>query len=38
MAGARYGASAIPARWSTRVQHRDELIALADRLLELSEG
>ena len=37
LAGARYGASAIPERWISQVQHRDELIALADRLLELSE-
>lgn len=38
LAGAAYGASAIPARWSDQVQHRDELIAIADRLLELSGG
>jgi ADP-ribosyl-[dinitrogen reductase] hydrolase len=36
LAGAAYGAPAIPARWSEQVQHHDELIAIADRLLELS--
>lgn len=38
LAGARYGASAIPERWISQVQYRDELLDLADRLLELSEG
>jgi ADP-ribosyl-[dinitrogen reductase] hydrolase len=38
LAGARYGASAIPERWLSLLQHRDELIDLADRLLERSEA
>lgn len=36
LAGAAYGASAIPPRWRDRVQYHDELVALADRLLEHS--
>ncbi len=36
LAGARYGASAIPERWLSVLHGRDELIDLADRLLELS--
>ncbi len=36
LAGARYGASAIPSRWLSVLQGRDELIELADRLLEIS--
>jgi ADP-ribosyl-[dinitrogen reductase] hydrolase len=36
MAGAAYGASAIPSRWLDLVQHRDELVDVADHLLELS--
>ncbi len=36
LAGARYGAGAIPERWLSSLQGRDELIDLADRLLELS--
>ncbi len=36
LAGARYGASAIPGRWLDVLQGRDELITLADGLLELS--
>ena len=36
LAGARYGASAIPERWLGVLHGRDELIDLADRLLELS--
>ena len=36
LAGARYGASAIPERWLDTLQGRDELIELADSLLELS--
>jgi ADP-ribosyl-[dinitrogen reductase] hydrolase len=38
LAGALCGASAIPERWISQVQYRDELTQLADRLLELSEG
>lgn len=38
LAGAAYGASAIPLRWRDQVQYRDELIALADRLLVLSRA
>ncbi|MGH2548395.1 MAG: ADP-ribosylglycohydrolase family protein [Thermomicrobiales bacterium] len=38
MAGARYGAEAIPERWAANVQYRDELIELADRLFALSQG
>jgi len=36
LAGARYGVSAIPERWLAVLQSRDELTALADRLLEIS--
>jgi len=36
LAGARYGASAIPERWLEVLQNRQELTDLADRLLELS--
>jgi ADP-ribosyl-[dinitrogen reductase] hydrolase len=36
LAGARYGASAIPERWLAILQGRQELTDLADRLLELS--
>ena len=36
LAGAAYGANAIPPRWRDRVHHHDELVALADRLLEHS--
>lgn len=36
LAGAAYGASAIPPRWLEPLQYRDELIAVADTLLELS--
>ena len=36
LAGARYGAAAIPERWLAVLQNRQELIDLADRLLELS--
>jgi ADP-ribosyl-[dinitrogen reductase] hydrolase len=36
LAGARYGASAIPERWLAMLQNRQELTDLADRLLELS--
>jgi len=36
LAGARYGATAIPDRWLSVLQQRDEIIELADRLLELS--
>ena len=36
LAGARYGASSIPERWVETLQGRNELIELADRLLELS--
>jgi ADP-ribosyl-[dinitrogen reductase] hydrolase len=38
LAGARYGASAIPERWLAVLQGRQELTELADRLLELSES
>ncbi len=38
LAGAAYGANAIPDRWLGLLQHRDELTALADRLLERSGG
>jgi ADP-ribosyl-[dinitrogen reductase] hydrolase len=37
LAGARWGATAIPARWLDVLQPREELLTLADRLLELSE-
>lgn len=36
MAGALYGVEAIPDRWRTTVQHRDELTALALRLSALA--
>lgn len=36
LAGARYGAAAIPARWLDVLQHHDELTRLADQLLEVS--
>jgi ADP-ribosyl-[dinitrogen reductase] hydrolase len=36
LAGARGGARALPARWLEVLEGRDELIALADRLLELT--
>lgn len=36
LAGARYGASALPQRWRNAVQHADRLNAIAERLLELS--
>jgi ADP-ribosyl-[dinitrogen reductase] hydrolase len=38
LAGARYGAAAIPGRWLDLLQPRDELVSLADRLFDLSEG
>lgn len=38
LAGAAYGAHALPVRWRELVQYRGELIDLADRLLALSEG
>lgn len=37
LAGAHYGLDAIPERWRSHVQHRDELLELAHSLLELSE-
>jgi ADP-ribosyl-[dinitrogen reductase] hydrolase len=37
LAGARWGYSAIPQHWLQPLQGRDELIKLADRLLELAE-
>ena len=33
--GARYGASAIPGHWSSRVSQRERLASLADRLVQL---
>jgi ADP-ribosyl-[dinitrogen reductase] hydrolase len=36
IAGARYGAESIPSRWLDVLQSRDELVELADRLLDLS--
>ena len=36
LAGARYGASAIPVRWLNVLHQRDKLIDLADSLLDLS--
>lgn len=36
LAGARWGARAIPERWLAVLQGREELVTLADRLLELS--
>jgi ADP-ribosyl-[dinitrogen reductase] hydrolase len=38
LAGAAFGADALPARWREHVQYRDELIEQADRLLALSES
>jgi ADP-ribosyl-[dinitrogen reductase] hydrolase len=38
MAGAYYGVEAIPGRWLEQLEPREELIALADRLLLLSES
>jgi ADP-ribosyl-[dinitrogen reductase] hydrolase len=38
LAGARYGVEGLPMRWLEQLAPRDELIALADRLLELSEA
>ncbi|MBX6342814.1 MAG: ADP-ribosylglycohydrolase family protein, partial [Thermomicrobiaceae bacterium] len=38
LAGACYGASAIPERWLDRLEARDEITALADRLYTLSVG
>jgi ADP-ribosyl-[dinitrogen reductase] hydrolase len=38
LAGAYYGAEAIPGRWLAQLEPREELAALADRLLELSES
>jgi ADP-ribosyl-[dinitrogen reductase] hydrolase len=38
MAGARYGASSLPASWARRVQFRDRLEAEAARLLTLAGG
>jgi ADP-ribosyl-[dinitrogen reductase] hydrolase len=37
LAGARWGYEAIPERWREPLRDRDELIKLADRLLELAE-
>ncbi|MGH2562303.1 MAG: ADP-ribosylglycohydrolase family protein [Thermomicrobiales bacterium] len=37
LAGAHYGASAIPTRWLELLQPRVELVALADRLFDLNE-
>lgn len=37
LAGAAFGAAALPTRWREKVQYRDELIEQADRLLALSE-
>lgn len=37
LAGAHYGLDAIPERWRSHVQYRDELAELARALLELSE-
>lgn len=36
LAGAAYGAEALPARWRAQVQFRDDLTAEADRLLSLA--
>jgi ADP-ribosyl-[dinitrogen reductase] hydrolase len=36
LAGAAFGAGALPARWREHVQYRDELIEQADRILALS--
>lgn len=38
LAGSRWGYNAIPGRWLDVLRGRDELVALADRLLELSLG
>jgi len=38
LAGASLGVSAIPAPWVTGVEGREELLALAERLLELAVG
>lgn len=38
LAGALYGAEAIPAGWLEKLVMRDEIITFADRLLELAEG
>lgn len=38
MAGAHFGAAALPARWRDNVQFRDELLLEADRLLALAGG
>jgi ADP-ribosyl-[dinitrogen reductase] hydrolase len=38
LAGARYGAAAIPGRWLDVLQPRAELVTLADRLFDLSEA
>jgi ADP-ribosylglycohydrolase len=37
LAGAYYGAQAVPAAWRSRVAHRDLIESFADRLLTLSE-
>jgi ADP-ribosyl-[dinitrogen reductase] hydrolase len=38
LAGAAYGAQALPVRWREQVQYRDDLVLQADRLLEISEA
>jgi ADP-ribosyl-[dinitrogen reductase] hydrolase len=38
LAGAYYGAQAIPGRWLEQLEPREELVSLADRLLVLSEA
>jgi ADP-ribosyl-[dinitrogen reductase] hydrolase len=38
LAGAIYGAQAIPPRWREQLVLHDEIVALADGLLELSEA
>lgn len=38
LAGAAFGAQALPIRWRCAVQFRDELVQQADRLLALSEA
>jgi ADP-ribosyl-[dinitrogen reductase] hydrolase len=38
LAGAHYGLAAIPGRWQSQVQYRDELAQLALDLLGLSES
>ena len=35
VAGARFGAADLPDRWLSSLEHRDELAALAERLLEI---